>query len=139
MQSRCFVSMCVVVHARNFTWPCFYSGYRHDCYLSDRDKRKWDKRETEDSLFIHMDMPGLGKEDVKVVVEQNIDLIVKGETKGEYRKEDSGRKYTNAIYLPKKIYKTDQIKAEMKNGVLKVVVPKLKEEERSEVFHVKVE
>ncbi|KAH7854145.1 hypothetical protein Vadar_010657 [Vaccinium darrowii] len=117
--------------------PSLGAGYHG--YLSDRDERKWDKRETEDSLFIHMDMPGLEKEDVKVVVEQNIDLIVKGETKGEYRTEEGGRKYTNAIYLSKKLYKTDQIKAEMKNGVLKVVVPKLKEEKRSEVFHVKVE
>ncbi|KAH7856277.1 hypothetical protein Vadar_034802 [Vaccinium darrowii] len=121
------------------------AGYRRDCYMSDsdesdRDEREWDRTETDDSLSIRMDMPGLGKEDVKVVVEQNIDLIVRGGTKGEYRKEDRGRKYTNAIYLPKKLYKTDQIKAEMKNGVLKVMVPKVKEEDRPDVFHhVKVE
>jgi HSP20 family protein len=41
--------------------------------------------------------------------------------------------------LPEKLYKIDQIKAEMKNGVLKVIVPKIKEEERNEVINVKVE
>ncbi|KAI8538326.1 hypothetical protein RHMOL_Rhmol09G0093800 [Rhododendron molle] len=41
---------------------------------------------------------------------------------------------------PEKLYKTDQITAEMKNNVLKtkVVPPKVKEEERSDMFHVKV-
>ncbi|KAH7855100.1 hypothetical protein Vadar_021249 [Vaccinium darrowii] len=120
--------------------PSLGVGYHYGHRGSDRDDRKWDKMEMDDSLSIHMDMPGLGKEDVKVVVEQNIDLIVRGETKEEYRKKDSGQKYTNAIYLSKKLYKTDQIKAEMKNGVLKVVVPKVKEEDRPDVFHhVKVE
>uniref|UniRef100_A0A0A9CFP8 Hsp22 n=1 Tax=Arundo donax TaxID=35708 RepID=A0A0A9CFP8_ARUDO len=33
----------------------------------------------------------------------------------------------------------DNIKAEMKNGMLKVTVPKLKQEERKDVFQVKVE
>ena len=33
----------------------------------------------------------------------------------------------------------DKIKAEMKNGVLRVTVPKVKEEERKDVFQVKIE
>ncbi|KAB2604812.1 23.6 kDa heat shock protein [Pyrus ussuriensis x Pyrus communis] len=35
------------------------------------------------------------------------------------------------------VFKTDSIKAEMKNSVLKVVVLKVKEEERANVFHLK--
>lgn len=41
--------------------------------------------------------------------------------------------------MPENVYKTDEIKAEMKNGVLKLVVPKLKEEERSNVRHIHVD
>nr|AEI61933.1 putative small heat shock protein [Triticum aestivum] len=37
------------------------------------------------------------------------------------------------------VYRMDQIKAEMKNGVLRVVVPKVKEEERKDVFEVNVD
>jgi HSP20 family protein len=33
----------------------------------------------------------------------------------------------------------DQIKAEMKNGVLMVTVPKIKDEERKDVFEIKIE
>ncbi|KAF5743599.1 23.6 kDa heat shock mitochondrial -like protein [Tripterygium wilfordii] len=101
-------------------------------------RRGWDARETDDGLHFSVDMPGLGKEDVKVAVEQN-NLIIKGEGEKGGDGEESGRKYSSRIHLPEKIYKTDQIKAEMKNGVLKVVVPKLKAEERADVFNVKVD
>lgn len=101
-------------------------------------RRGWDARETDDALNLRIDMPGLGKEDVKVSVEQN-SLVIKGEGAKESDDEENARRYSSRIDLPEKMYKTDEIKAEMKNGVLKVVVPKVKEEERASVFHVKVE
>ncbi|XAR66133.1 hypothetical protein NMG60_11012235 [Bertholletia excelsa] len=101
-------------------------------------RRGWDARDTDDGLYLRMDMPGLGKEHVMVSVEQNT-LIIEGEAEKESDEEESGQRYTSRIALPEKIYKIDQIKAEMKNGVLKVVVPKVKEEERDDVVHVKVE
>ncbi|XP_021286539.1 23.6 kDa heat shock protein, mitochondrial [Herrania umbratica] len=101
-------------------------------------RRSWDAKETEDALNLRIDMPGLGKEDVKVSVEQNT-LIIKGEAANESEDEETGGKYTSRIHLPEKIYKTDQITAEMKNGVLKVVVPKIQEEERSDVIQVQID
>lgn len=100
-------------------------------------RRSWDARETEDALNLRIDMPGLGKEDVKLSVEQNT-LIIKGEGLKESEDEETGGRYTSRIHLPEKVYKTDEIKAEMKNGVLKVVVPKIKEEERNDVIQVQV-
>lgn len=101
-------------------------------------RRGWDAKETDDALHLRVDMPGLGKEDVRVSVEQNT-LIIKGEGGKEEGEEESGRRYTSRIDLPEKLYRTDQIKAEMKNGVLKVLVPKVKEDERSDVLHINVE
>lgn len=83
-------------------------------------------------------MPGLDKEDVKVSVEQNT-LVIKGEGAKESDDEESVRRYSSRIDLPEKIYKTSEVTAEMKNGVLKVVVPKVKEEARNDVFQVKVD
>ncbi|EEF51554.1 heat shock 22 kDa protein, mitochondrial isoform X2 [Ricinus communis] len=100
--------------------------------------RGWDARETEEALNLRVEMPGLDKEDVKVTVEQNT-LIIKGEGGKESEDEESGRRYAGRIDLPEKIYRTDQIKAEMKNGVLKVVVPKVKENERNDTVQIKVE
>lgn len=95
-------------------------------------------KEDNDALFLRMDMPGLGKEDVKVSVEQNT-LIIKGEGEEESEDEESRRRYSSRLDLPQNLYKLGEIKAEMKNGVLRVVVPKAKEEERKDVFQVNIE
>ncbi|EYU24955.1 hypothetical protein ABFS82_06G047300 [Erythranthe guttata] len=101
-------------------------------------RRNWDIKEADEGIHLRMDMPGLGKEDVKVSVEQNT-LVIKGEGNKDFEDDKAGPRYTSRIDLPDKIYKTDAIKAEMKNGVLKVFLPKIKEEERTDVFQVNVE
>lgn len=82
---------------------------------------------------MRIDLPGLGKEDVKVSVEGNT-LIIKGEGEKESGSDECGRKYSSRIDLPPKLYKLDQIMAKMKNRVLRIVVPKVKEEERKDIF-----
>ncbi|KAL5703153.1 hypothetical protein ACHQM5_028282 [Ranunculus cassubicifolius] len=101
-------------------------------------RRGWDAREEEDALHLRIDMPGLSKDEVKVSVEENT-LSIKGEGGKEEGDEESVRRYSSRIDLPPKLYKVDAIKAEMKNGVLKVFVPKVKEEERKDVHQVAIE
>ncbi|RWR89937.1 small heat shock protein, chloroplastic-like protein isoform X2 [Cinnamomum micranthum f. kanehirae] len=101
-------------------------------------RRAWDVKEEDDALYLRIDLPGLGKEDVKVSVEGNT-LIIKGEGEKESESDECGRKYSSRIDLPPKLYKLDQNKAEMKNGVLRIVVPKMKEEERKDIFQVQIE
>eukprot|EP01018_Ginkgo_biloba_P031939 Gb_37757 [translate_table: standard] len=96
----------------------------------------WDAREDNDVFRLRVDMPALGKEDLKVQVEDNM-LIIKGEAKGEGDAEDI--KYSTRVGLPMDLYKADQVKAEMKNGVLKITVPKIAKEEMKKVVDVKVE
>ncbi|KAL1805951.1 hypothetical protein ACET3Z_029019 [Daucus carota] len=99
-------------------------------------RRGWDVKEDNEALKLRMDMPGIDKDKVKISVEQNV-LIIRGE-EDESEGED-GRRYSSRIELPQNVYKVDEIKAEMTNGVLKVRVPKVKEEERKDVFQVKIE
>ncbi|CAH8279264.1 unnamed protein product [Arabidopsis lyrata] len=105
-------------------------------------RRGWDVKEKDEALHLRIDMPGLSREDVKLALEQNT-LVIKGEGKTEEGEEGDvsgdGRRFTSRIGLPEKVYKTDEIKAEMKNGVLKVVIPKVKEEERNNVRHINVD
>ncbi|KAB2018106.1 hypothetical protein ERO13_D08G189200v2 [Gossypium hirsutum] len=106
-------------------------------------RKGWDMREDNNALYIRIEMPGLSKEDVKISVEQNT-LIIRGEGgkdwEGEEEEEEGGgRRYSSRLDLPPTMYKVDEIKAEMKNGVLKVVVPKVKEDERKDVYQVTVE
>ncbi|KAJ0261796.1 23.5 kDa heat shock protein [Hirschfeldia incana] len=98
-------------------------------------RRGWDAKEKDDGLHLRIDMPGLSREDVKLALEENT-LVIRGE--GGDGEED-GRKFSRRIGLPEKVYKTDEIKAEMKNGVLRVVVPKMNEDERNNVRHIHVD
>lgn len=92
-----------------------------------------------------MDMPGLSKEDVRVSVQQNTQIIKgegpqnESESGGGDDDQENGRRYSTRIDLPSNLYKFDDIKAGMKNGVLKIVVPKVKEDEAKNVFKVNVE
>lgn len=83
-------------------------------------------RETKDSLRIRLYMFGLDREDVKITVD-NKTLTIEGAKESE----KGCRQVLCSKYdLSEKVYKIDQIQAKIKNGcVLKVVVPKVKEQE----------
>ncbi|XP_078441117.1 23.6 kDa heat shock protein, mitochondrial-like [Wolffia australiana] len=101
-------------------------------------RRRWDAKEDADALYLRMDMPGLGKEHVKVSLEQNT-LVIKGEGEPEDGDADAAPRYSSRVDLPSETYRLDQVKAEMKNGVLRVVVPKLKEAERKDVKQIQID
>lgn len=101
-------------------------------------RRGWNVREDEEALELKVDMPGLSKEDVKVSVEENT-LVIKGEAEKETEETEQQRRYSSRIELTPNEYKIDSIKAEMKNGVLKVTVPKLKHDQKKDVFQVMVD
>nr|CAB3469546.1 unnamed protein product [Digitaria exilis] len=102
----------------------------------------WVSKEDDDSMQLKVVMPGLGKEHVRLTAEKNVlvikvvgdkDKLLDGGNKGPVVK--SSRR----ILLPVDAFKMDQIKAEMNNGVLKVTLPKTKDEDRKDVFQIKVE
>lgn len=100
-------------------------------------RRCWDVRDEDDGLYFRFDMPGLEKEDVKVMVDKNKTLVISGEKiehdESEQSEEDrvggDVRRYSGRIDLPDEYELTndvaDQIKAEMNKGVLKVFVPRV--------------
>ncbi|KAL9677899.1 hypothetical protein QQ045_015736 [Rhodiola kirilowii] len=118
--------------------PVDHQPFMANPFLATGARRGWDVKEDKDGLYLRMDMPGLGKENVKVSVEQNT-LVIKGEGNKETDDDEEPRRYSNRIDLPERILKLDGIKAEMKNGVLKVMVPKLKAEERTDVRQVQIQ
>jgi HSP20 family protein len=106
-------------------------------------QRGWSvAKEDDDAVYLKVPMPGLGKEHVKVWAEQN-SVVIKGEGEKEPWDGDGEDaavpRYRRRIELRADAFKMDKIKAEMKNGVLRVAVPKVKEEERKDVFQVKIE
>lgn len=101
-------------------------------------RKPWVTTEDKDALYLRADMPGLGKEDVNIYPEDDA-LVIKWESLPDAEFDDSGRNYSRRIELPAKVFNLDQTKAQMKNGLLKFIVPKFTEEEIKNVINVQVE
>ena len=91
-------------------------------------------REGEFAYHVDADLPGVKKEDIKVDVKDNV-ITISGErsNKEEVKEEDYHRietsfgKFERSFTLPKGV-DSENIEASSKDGVLEVVIPKLKSE-----------
>jgi len=89
-----------------------------------------DVRETEDSFVVEADVPGMEKEGIEISVLDNV-LTIKGEKKrNEEVKEDSYHRvervygtFQRSLGLPTPIDE-GKVKANFKNGVLQITLPK---------------
>ncbi|XP_027348662.1 18.5 kDa class I heat shock protein-like [Abrus precatorius] len=107
----------------------FSSGFSREnsAFLSTRV----DWKETSEAHVFKADMPGLKKEEVKVEIEDDRVLQIRGERNVEkedkndtwHRVERSSGSFLRRFRLPENA-KVDQVKAAMENGVLTVTVPK---------------
>jgi HSP20 family protein len=92
-------------------------------------------REGEYAYHVELDLPGIKKEDIEITTEDNV-LTISGERKMKeevkeddyYKVESAYGKFSRSFTLPEKI-DVENIHAESKDGVLEVIIPKLKEEE----------
>jgi HSP20 family protein len=102
--------------------------------LSDTQVRPWtpavDIYETENELVLKADLPDMKMEDIDIRLE-NGTLALKGErkfeneekTKGFHRVERSYGNFARFFSLPDTV-ETDKVRAEYRNGVLTVTLPK---------------
>jgi HSP20 family protein len=89
-------------------------------------------REGEFAYHVEVDLPGIKKEDVDIKVEDNT-LLVSGERKVRnevkeddyYKVESSFGTFSRSFSLPNEI-DIENIHAESQNGVLEIIIPKLK-------------
>jgi HSP20 family protein len=98
-----------------------------------------DISETENEIVIKADVPGMNKEDIKVVVHDNT-LTLKGERKYEtkeektnyYRMERTCGSFYRSFSLPSMV-DAGKIKANYVNGVLEIALPKVEEAKPKEI------
>lgn len=89
--------------------------------------------EDADNFYVSAELPGMKKEDIDLEVENNV-LTIKGERKFEKKEEGESFHFVERSYgsfyrsftLPKNV-SGDDIKAEYKDGMLKVTLPKIEE------------
>ena len=92
-----------------------------------------DLAETDNAYLIQLDVPGVTKEDFNINFQDGT-LTVSGERRMEETKEDenyvrverSRGRFYRSFSLPK-VVDAEQIKADYKNGVLKITIPKAEE------------
>lgn len=117
----------------------FYSGnFSLSSFLRDYEgmgdfSPRMDLEESEKEITISAELPGLKPEDVDISLENNT-LTISGEKRVE--KEDQGKRYyrversygsfSRRIPLPAEV-EEDRIDASLKDGLLKVTLPKSKE------------
>ncbi len=105
----------------------------------EREMPSIDLSETEETLIIKAEVPGINPEDLEVSITENI-LTIKGEMKqgdneerGDYHRME--RRYgffSRSLHLPCKIV-ADDVHATYKKGVLSIVMPKCKEVSAPEI------
>ncbi|XAR67775.1 hypothetical protein NMG60_11002670 [Bertholletia excelsa] len=101
-------------------------------------------REKDDCYKLRYEVPGLAKEDVKITVDDGV-LTIKGEHEEEEEEGSDDEHWSAASYgyyntslmLPEDA-KPDEIRAEMKDGILTIVIPKAEKPKR-EVKEVKIQ
>ncbi|MDX1546856.1 MAG: Hsp20/alpha crystallin family protein [Rhodothermales bacterium] len=92
-----------------------------------------DLTESDDAYFIHLDLPGMKKEDLEINFEDGT-LAVSGERRAEQtednrrfvRVERSYGRFYRAFTLPQAV-DLDRVEARFENGVLHITVPKSEE------------
>lgn len=95
--------------------------------------------ENENYIEITCDLPGVDKSDIYISVSGNV-LTIHGEKKGEeekkgskvYRKENWYGSFERSLTLPGYVDQ-EKIDAKMKNGVLKLSLPKREEAKRKKI------
>ena len=108
----------------------FMNYLENDSYFL---KLNSDVIESEDSFLIKIDVPGINKEDIKIFYKDN-NLIVKGIKRKEYNEEKvnfliAERRFGNFynVYPILPDYDLNSMKVELKNGVLRIEIPKKSE------------
>ncbi len=102
-----------------------------------------DMMETEDGYVVYCDLPGMDEKSLELSVASNV-LTIKGERKSPevgkdakiYRDETWEGAFQRTLALPSPV-DNDKIEAELRDGVLKVLIPK-REEDKPKQIELKV-
>jgi HSP20 family protein len=93
----------------------------------------------EGEIVVKVEVPGVKKEDIHISLTGNV-MMIKGETRREekeekgdyYRCEISRGAFTRMVTLPAEVDDT-KAKAELRDGVLEVTLPKLAQEKKRDI------
>ncbi len=109
----------------------------------EEDSVAWSPRvdveESKDAYKVIADLPGLKKDDIQLTLRDNV-LTLKGERNAEketnndgyFHRERSFGSFCRTFHVPERVKQQD-IKADYKNGVLEILIPKTEEEKPKQI------
>jgi HSP20 family protein len=116
-----------------FDWSRMLDNFFDDTPVWNARVPSVDVRESEDGYLMEAELPGLTEEDVELKIEDNI--LTLSSRKAESKEEDKNgylirerrsAEFCRTFVLPKDVDR-ENIKAEFKNGLLAVSIPKAPE------------
>ena len=95
--------------------------------------------EDDDAVYVRLEVPGMEPDDIDIEVTEN-SIAISGERKSERKTEEKGLvrsemhygKFERMMSLPAHI-KSNEVKAEYKNGILHLTLPKVEQERHKKV------
>jgi HSP20 family protein len=133
--------MSTLQHRMNslFNEPFFRSGSEDDELHMGSGLPAVDMFDDDDKIVIKAELPGMDKKDISVDIENRV-LTLSGERNYDnevkednyYRRERAYGRFKRAFNLPADV-DSDQIKADFKDGVLKVEIPKPEEQKPKQI------
>lgn len=126
--------------------PRNYFGDIFDDFMPPKkeDNMKCDIYEKDGDYHIDMDVPGFGKDEIKIeakkdyltiTVEKSSEVNDEDKDKNYIHRERSYGKYQRSFYLHD--LDSDKVEAEFNNGVLSIIVPKKEETEDKKYIEIK--
>ena len=101
------------------------------------------EKEDEKAYYVEVDLPGVKKEDINIEVKDNL-LVISGERKFKKEENDKGYRRVESFFgkferrftLPADA-DVENIEAKVEDGVLKLTIPKVKEQENVKKIEIK--
>lgn len=120
----------------------FYLDDIFDDFVSKKEDMKCDIYEKDSKYHIEMDIPGFDKKDVKIEIKNDY-LIISAEKQEDFEEKDKNYirrernygKYERSFALGE--VDSENIDAEFKDGMLKIVIPKKEETNNQKFIEIK--
>lgn len=120
----------------------FYLDDIFDDFVSKKEDMKCDIYEKDNKYYIEMDIPGFDKKDVKIEIKNDY-LIISAEKQEDFEEKDKNYirrernygKYERSFALGE--VDSENIDAEFKDGMLKIVIPKKEETNNQKFIEIK--
>lgn len=114
-----------------------FDEFERGITVTPSDFPRVDISEDEKHLYVSVEIPGVSKEDVKVTINDDNILVIKGEKKREFKTEDKERNFIRversygsfqrSFMLPDNVQR-DNVAAKFENGVLTITLEKVESE-----------